>query len=263
MIVLGINNYATNYMLRDVFVMKYSPKVLRKHIEKRTSSSFLYVIYGAYHYECGNGEVYVREGETVYLPKSSCYTYNVLCENAQCIQVEFNLEECSEGKVTELAFSDAPMLISGHTHELRHLFEEMFCSYLRDEFLTLALAYKLLSIADSARKSVHSDRDFEKIAPSMQYIETNFQRKIYIQQLAELCNISQSHLRRLFKKCLGVSPIKYKNSILMRTACNMLLNDGMNVSETAEALNFSDIYTFSQLFKKEVGVSPKKYISRV
>ena len=46
----------------------------------------------------------------------------------------------------------------------------------------------------------------------------------------------------------------------MRTAANMLCKEGFNVSETAEALNFSDIYTFSQLFKKEFGLSPKKYM---
>lgn len=46
----------------------------------------------------------------------------------------------------------------------------------------------------------------------------------------------------------------------MRTACNMLRNEELNVSETADALHFNDIYTFSQLFKKEVGLSPKKYM---
>ena len=39
--------------------------------------------------------------------------------------------------------------------------------------------------------------------------------------------------------------------------CNLLVNDGLNVSETTYALNFNDIYTFSQFSKKEMGTSPK------
>ena len=43
----------------------------------------------------------------------------------------------------------------------------------------------------------------------------------------------------------------------------MLACGAMNVGEIADVLGFSDIYTFSQAFKKEIGVSPKQYASDV
>ncbi|MBR3942068.1 MAG: helix-turn-helix transcriptional regulator, partial [Clostridia bacterium] len=33
----------------------------------------------------------------------------------------------------------------------------------------------------------------------------------------------------------------------------------MNITEVAESLGFSSIYAFSRVFKKEMGISPKKY----
>ena len=78
-------------------------------------------------------------------------------------------------------------------------------------------------------------------------------------EIAELCGISEGHMRRLFAEKLGRSPIGYKNALAAQAACTLLRPDGMNVSEVATSLGYPDIYTFSQAFKKEIGVSPKKY----
>lgn len=255
------NNYDTDSVLKSVFVMKYSPKILHKQIDKRMLSSFLYVICGNYHYKYTQGDIYVKSGDTIYLPKGGCYTYEVLSQETQVIQVEFDLEECSPLHTKSVTFAENPTLIYGYSRELCGLFEQLFDAYYEDKITSLSLVYRLMCICkDSLGTQKKSVGEFAKIASAVQYIEKNFQNKIYIEELAQIAGVSQSHLRRLFQKCLGVSPVKYKNKILMKAACNMLLNEGLNVSETADALQFSDIYTFSQLFKKEIGVSPKKYI---
>ena len=60
---------------------------------------------------------------------------------------------------------------------------------------------------------------------------------------------------------MGKSPVRYKNQLVMKYACRMLESGAMNVSEISNALGFSDIYTFSQTFKKEIGISPSRYAS--
>ena len=35
----------------------------------------------------------------------------------------------------------------------------------------------------------------------------------------------------------------------------------VNISEIAESLGFDNVYAFSQFFKKEIGISPKKYMN--
>lgn len=256
----GTADYNSDSVLKKILVMKYSPKILHKRIQSRPLSSFLYVIHGCYHYTCDRNDFYVESGDTIYLPKGGVYTYEVISQDTQVIQLELDLEEHMGAEVQSLIFSESPIPIYGHSHELHTLFEELYSTYYKDKLKTISLIYQLICICKDAFEEQNKNADFMKIAPAIQYIEKNVQSKIYIEDLAQIAGISQSHLRRLFQKCLGVSPVKYKNMILMKMACNMLLNEGLNVSETADALMFSDIYTFSQLFKKEIGVSPRKYM---
>ena len=256
-----LKQHCPDYMVKNIFVMKYSPKIRHLEIKKRKISSFLYVICGKYHYVSDFIDFYAESGDLIYLPLHSKYDYTVLSENTECIQVEFELEELKNGIVSHKTFSEHPAVIKGRGNTLTYIFNDLLNSYYNDEFLTIATLCKLISFFKKIYYDIkNTDRSFCKIEPAIKYIEQNFCNKIHISELAKICDISQSHLRRLFNQHLGMTPIKYKNSIFMRTAANMLCKEGFNVSETAEALNFSDIYTFSQLFKKEFGLSPKKYM---
>lgn len=255
------NQYSVDYLLKDVFVMKFSPKIRHMKISERVSSSFLFIVRGQYHYASDQIDFYAESGDMVYLPQSARYSYTVLSEKTECIQVEFKLEMHRDGLVSHKNFSEHPVLLRGLEKPLNFIFNDLLSTYYRDAFLTISFIYQLISYLENACGEHQSkNSDLRKIEPAIQFIEQNFYNKIYLSELADLCGISQSHLRRLFRQHLGISPIKYKNSILMKTACNMLRNEELNISEIAEALHFNDIYTFSQLFKKEIGISPKKYM---
>ena len=65
--------------------------------------------------------------------------------------------------------------------------------------------------------------------------------------------------RKKFKSALGITPLQYKNQLIMREACNLLKSGEFNVSETAYLLGFDTPYSFSKFFKKMLGISPKEY----
>ncbi len=250
-------NYAAQTALENFFVFKYRPKIFRKQILSRASSSFLYLIEGRYLYEMENESVYLEAGEAVYLPKGARYTYNVVSEQTLGIQVEFDLSE--DGKT--VVFSDTPVIFKEKAAEIYTLLEEMERTSTQDKWLTVSNLYRIIGLFCEGMRMASVSGVYEGIVPAVQYIESHLQSKIYVEDLAKLCGISQSHLRRLFIKHLGMSPIQYKNRVLMQAACKLLRSTGMNVSETADALGFNDVYTFSQLFKKEIGISPKKYMN--
>lgn len=250
-------NYAAQTALKNFFVFKYRPKIFRKQILSRNSSSILYLIEGRYLYELENESVYLEAGEAVYLPQGAHYTYNVVSEQTLGIQVEFELEEDGQPVV----FSNAPVIFKEKAAEIYALLEEMERMSTQDKWLTISNLYRIIGLFCEGMCAESGGGVHEGIVPAVQYIESHLQSKIYVEDLAALCGISQSHLRRLFIKHLGMSPIQYKNRVLMQTACKLLRGTGMNVSETADALGFNDVYTFSQLFKKEIGISPKKYMN--
>ncbi len=247
-------------IFKNLFVTKRTPSTLENNIKGRYSSAFMYIIEGSYHFVGNDGDVFATAGDTIYLPKDGFYRYKILTPSSLCIQVNFDLEEENGSERRSIIFSDAPTVISNKKGETYKLFNEISDLYHTDRLTCTSLVYQLIALCKNELFAADTRMSEKKLAPALQYMEENYTGKICVDDLAARCGISTSHFRRLFKEQMGTTPIKYKNLLLAKAACNLLVNDGLNVSETAYALNFDDIYTFSQAFKKEMGVSPKKYI---
>ena len=88
-------------------------------------------------------------------------------------------------------------------------------------------------------------------------LNNNININLTIEEIADLCNMSQSNLKKTFRKYSGVGIIKYFNELKIEKA-QKLLNSGYTVKETAAALGYSDQNYFSVVFKRTVGYSPIK-----
>lgn len=80
------------------------------------------------------------------------------------------------------------------------------------------------------------------------------------QEYAKIAKLSEYHFIRKFKKLTGSSPAVYKAKIITEKAIELMENTDMNVTEIASALGFDDALYFSRFFKKNTGISPKKYM---
>lgn len=105
-------------------------------------------------------------------------------------------------------------------------------------------------------------KNLERFNPIFKYIETNFNEKIYVEDLANRINLSVFHFSRLFKNITDKTPNEYINYIRINKAESMLKYSNMNVSEVAMSCGFSDINYFSRLFKKTKHVSPSSLIKK-
>ena len=74
--------------------------------------------------------------------------------------------------------------------------------------------------------------------------------------------MSQSTLYRKLQVLIGISPNELIRKIRIKTACRLLLEKRLNISEIAYDLGFSDPKYFSNVFKKEMGISPTAYIKQ-
>ncbi|KXX69357.1 AraC family transcriptional regulator [Flammeovirga sp. SJP92] len=96
------------------------------------------------------------------------------------------------------------------------------------------------------------------------YFETNqFEKKGIptVEWLASQLDVSHRYMSDTIKAETGKTAIDQINLYLIEQAKNMLLAPQASISETAYQLGFEYPQYFSRLFKKKVGVSPKKYIS--
>ncbi|MBQ4156121.1 MAG: helix-turn-helix transcriptional regulator [Clostridia bacterium] len=234
-------------------VAEYQPKIRKKTITSRVSSTFLYIENGEYIYQFKNNEFKVCSGETLFLPRGSNYEYEVVSENAHCFQVEFNIKSLEN----EFEFNKPFVINAQNSEKIENLFSSLLTNFRNSQqglIKCYAIVLDLLTLVDNQNEKVKS-----KIHPAIEYIEQNYTLDFSISHLARLCKISESQLRRLFQSELGVSPLKYRNSLRIKEACALLKSGELNVSEVSEILKFDTPYAFSKAFKNELGCSPKSF----
>lgn len=102
----------------------------------------------------------------------------------------------------------------------------------------------------------------QKVKRAIDYIHLNYQEDIRLADLAERAGVSNHYLCRLFKKYTSYTPINYLIKIRLDIAIDLLKNSDYNISEIAEMVGFEDVYYFSRLFKKRMGISPSHFLKQ-
>jgi AraC-like DNA-binding protein len=101
-----------------------------------------------------------------------------------------------------------------------------------------------------------------KLSGAETVIRASVNKNLDVGALARGVGLSASYFRRLFRESRGVSPSVFHRDLRVREAVRLLADHGMNVSETADALGFSNIHNFSRAVKAVTGLSPKKYCGK-
>ena len=96
------------------------------------------------------------------------------------------------------------------------------------------------------------------ISPALTKIFEDFNKKITVKELADLCSVSEYHFLRTFKKETGFTAIQYIINYRISLAETLLKTTENTIEEIAYACGFDDVSYFYRCYKKIKGVSPKK-----
>lgn len=97
------------------------------------------------------------------------------------------------------------------------------------------------------------------IHPVIEFIKSNYNKRISICEMADVIKTSESNLYAVFKKATGSSPIKYLNQYRLSIACELLQKTEYSIKEIAEKVGIPDQFYFSKLFKAKYSISPQQY----
>lgn len=104
--------------------------------------------------------------------------------------------------------------------------------------------------------------DIEFINSFKRIVEENISNSsLDMQFIQEEMGLSHSTLYRKVKALTGMSTIEFIRRIRLSHSLKMLVEEGLNVSETAYACGFNDVGHFISCFKKAFGMTPSKYKS--
>ncbi len=77
--------------------------------------------------------------------------------------------------------------------------------------------------------------------------------------LAEHCGISSKYMRTLFRTVYGTSPRQFLIQTRTQVAMRLLTGSDASIAQIAQAVGIPDVYYFSRLFKKQIGMTPQEY----
>lgn len=124
---------------------------------------------------------------------------------------------------------------------------------------------KLLEIfagfAETGKASVISrERETARgIRPAIDYIRSNYQKQMTIEELASLSHMSSGHFCRLFKRCTFKTPVQYINSVRLSAAMDLLLESDRKVLDIAFDTGFNSLSYFIGVFKQGLGCTPTEF----
>jgi len=97
------------------------------------------------------------------------------------------------------------------------------------------------------------------IKPALDYMSQNCEKKIYLDDMAYLCNISSSYFSKLFKRDTGESFSTYLNKLKVNKAKDILDSTDDPIINISLHLGFEDCGYFIKVFKKIIGTTPAQY----
>lgn len=103
----------------------------------------------------------------------------------------------------------------------------------------------------------------EKIKMVLTHIQTNYARPLSVAELAAVCDFSEYHFMRFFKKHVGITCIEYINNYRLDVASRMLEKSDIPVLNIALDVGFTNISYFNKLFKQKFQVTPSVYRKEV
>ena len=94
------------------------------------------------------------------------------------------------------------------------------------------------------------------------YMQLNLDKKLTLPNLAQYSFISESHLRLLFRKTMGIPPSEYLWQLRMQRAKDLLVNSSYSLKEIAKLSGFETLNHFSRMFRKKESVTATEYRKR-
>jgi AraC-like DNA-binding protein len=95
---------------------------------------------------------------------------------------------------------------------------------------------------------------------ALDYLQAHYTNEISLATLAAIAGLSRFHFCRVFTEAVGISPSAYQTQLRIAQAKKLLIQ-GRPISAIAEMTGFYDQSHFGWHFKRQVGVTPKRYIS--
>ena len=167
--------------------------------------------------------------------------------------------------LNQLSLADRIVYKTGDLSSTLNIYDDIINDYKVNDFnhdlnrtVKLLTLLKIVSTKVNDSKKIHENID-PIIIQIINDMRSSFSKNISLSDYAEKCNMTTPTFIRHFKQEMGITPIKFINSLKIEAAQSFLVHTDIKISDIAFNLGFTDPLYFSNFFKTMVGISPTKY----
>lgn len=131
------------------------------------------------------------------------------------------------------------------------------------ELETVALLYRFWLIffrnGNLGIPSLSSKRNLERLQRILLFIQEHYTEKLTLDEIAACAGLSKSECCRFFRSRMNQSLFDYLLEYRIEQSLPLLLDENMNITETALSCGFSTPSYYTKIFRKYMGCTPRSY----
>ena len=128
-------------------------------------------------------------------------------------------------------------------------------SFLREDPVQVNIVYKSL-----CNRLVDKSKKTPIVIEVQKYINRNYHNEdLSISEVANSLGVSQTYLTRLFKRELKMTFADYLTNVRIKNAIILMRDPSLKLCEIAKLIGYGTQHYFSNVFRKNVGISPQDY----
>ena len=122
--------------------------------------------------------------------------------------------------------------------------------------LCTALLMNMLRVYGQQTVEQQRDPYMHVLSPAFSYIHDHYMQTFPQATLAEICHLSPTHFRRLFKEQTGISPLDFLHQTRILKSCSLLRSSMRSVTEIAGLVGYNTLSSYNRHFISAMGCTP-------
>jgi AraC-like DNA-binding protein len=103
---------------------------------------------------------------------------------------------------------------------------------------------------------------YRRLYRGRDFLFSCYDRPLTVAAAARVAGLSPFHFQRMFKLAFGHTPMQFLQQMRLEAARTMLVHTGDDITSVCMAVGFESLGSFSWLFRKRFGVSPRAFRAR-
>lgn len=143
--------------------------------------------------------------------------------------------------------------------QLKNLFLELVAVHNSAPEVSTEKPIMLSILYQLGQHCIRRSDDTHQIDQCATYLAEHYDAPLSVQNLAEMCCLSQSRFLFLFKERFGMPPKEYQTRLRIQSGKLLLSTTKLTISDISTMVGYEDPLYFSRIFKKYTGMSPRSY----